>query len=63
MSELKKRYRVGPVDCPPWTARNSDELKNFIDELGDAEVGDVYEVEVIEMTDKQFDALPEWTGY
>lgn len=63
MSESKKRYRVGPVDYSPWTARNVDELKNFMDELQDAEVGDIYQVEVIELTDEQFDALPEWVGY
>lgn len=63
MSESKKRYRVGPKGMSRWTARNAGELKNLVDELRDAEVGDVYGVEVIEMTDEEYDALPEWEGY
>lgn len=40
-----------------------DQMDTFISEIQDANVGDVWTITIIEMTEAEHDALPEFQGF
>ena len=58
-----KAYQLGPQDCNHWTEKDIDtalgQLKDFI---MDCEIGEIFELKIIEMTEDEYRAMPEYTG-
>jgi len=42
---------------------DEDNLKQILDELKNSDVGECYTVRVKDMSEEQFNALPEWGGW
>lgn len=63
-SRLKMRFKVGCNNTGYYIAADQGDLESFMSvEIENAEVGDIYTIEAIEMTDEEVAALPEFTGY
>lgn len=43
--------------------KSIDEAKGYIDGLEDDELGTCMTIEVMEMTEEEFNTLPEWQGW
>lgn len=56
---FKRYYCYGPEDMSKCTEDHLEGLKCFLDE---AEPGDVYVVTAVDMTEHEYEQLPEYTG-
>ena len=54
-----KVYRMGPAGFNKCTEKDPKAILHWLEE---AEVGERFIVDVLEMTEEEYDALPEYTG-
>jgi hypothetical protein len=62
-SEMKKKYATLSYDGRGYSVPLSQAGAALNDVLEAAEVDDKWEVKIVEMTDEQFDNLPEFEGF
>ena len=64
MSEMKRFYKVERPDVCTGSGWTSPDLQTVIDaEFDGIEVGGIVKITVVEMTQAEFDALPEFEGW
>ena len=60
---MKKRYVRITLDGGGCYAQPEEALNVLIDEIKDSEVGAKWTVELVEMTQEEYDRLPEFEGH
>ena len=58
-----KVYKITQDDGTPLITDTLIKVEDILGTIEYCEVGDKYEVEVIEMSQQEYDDLPEWGGF
>ena len=63
MSEKKKYLKLRPDEQSPWCMIEFDQQHLWDGNISEMEIGDRMIVDVVEMTEEQYKALPEFEGW
>jgi len=61
---MKNKYiKIKVQDLGSYCIETFENIGNFIDILKDSNIGDIYEVSIVTMTEKEYKSLPEFMGF